>query len=91
MRNSTTDPMTLNDMTDNVFATGMQAGLATLARSLPVPLMLGGPCSDRRLEVFEDAGGVRMGARSSFALQVPGSHVPLFGAGSGKHEPEAGY
>ena len=82
MRNSTTDPMTLNDMTDNVFATGMQAELATLARSLPVPLMLGGPYSDRRLEDFEGAGGVRMGSRIWAALRVLRSHVPLFGAGS---------
>ena len=57
MRISTTDPMTLNDVTDNAIAADMQAELATLARS----------------------------------LQVLPSHVPLFGAGSGKHELEAGY
>jgi CO dehydrogenase/acetyl-CoA synthase delta subunit len=90
MRISTTDPMTLNDMTDKVIAAGMQAELANLARSLRVPLMLGGSCGDRALEVFENAGGVRMGSRISVALRVLGSQVARFGAGSGQHEFEAG-
>lgn len=75
----------------NTIDEGMQAELATLARSLRVPLMLGGPCSDQPLEVFENAGGVLMGSRIAVALKVLGSHVPLFGAGSGRHEREAGY
>jgi hypothetical protein len=91
MRNSTTDPMTLNDMTDKVFATGMQAESATMTRSLPVKLMPGGPCSDRAPGASANAGGVRTGSRISVALRVLRSRVPLSGAGSGKHEPEAGY
>ena len=75
----------------NAIAADMQTELAKLARSLRVPLMLGGPCSDEPLKVFENAGGVRMGSRISVALRVLGSHVPLFGAGSGQHELEAGY
>ena len=91
MRISTTDPMTLNDVTDNAIAADMQIELGTLVRSLRVPLMLGGLCSDRSLDSFEGAGGVRMGSRIWVALRVLGSHVPLFGAGSGQHELEAGY
>lgn len=59
----------------------MQAELARLSRSLDVPLMLGGTCSNRPLDAFEDARGVRLGSRIAVALQVLGSHVPLFGAG----------
>lgn len=59
----------------------MQKELAHLSGLLEVPLMLGGPCSDRPLNLFENAGGVRLGSRIAVALQVLGSHVPLFGAG----------
>ncbi len=60
----------------------MQTDLAVLGRSLEVPLMLGGPCSDQPLQAFEDVGGVRLGSGIAVALQVLGSHVPLFGADS---------
>ncbi len=64
----------------------MQAELAKLARSLGVPLMLGGPYSDQPLELFENAGGVRLGSRISVALQVLGAQVPPFTAGPGRQQ-----
>ena len=75
----------------NTIGEDAQTELAALTRSLRVPLMLGGLCSDQPLGVFENAGGVRMGSRVSMALQVLGSHVPPFGAGSGQKAFEAGY
>jgi hypothetical protein len=45
-------------------------------------LLLGGSCSDRPLDAFEAAGGVRLGSRISVALRVLDSHVPAFGGGS---------
>lgn len=71
----------------------MQAELAKLARSLGVPLMLGGLCSDQPLELFENAGGVRLGSRIAVALQVLGAQVPPFTAGPGRQQaagPKAG-
>jgi DNA-binding transcriptional MerR regulator len=59
----------------------MQFELARLSGSMDVPLMLGGPCSDRPLATFEGARGIRLGSRIAVALRVLGSHVPLFGAG----------
>jgi DNA-binding transcriptional MerR regulator len=61
----------------------MHAELADLSRSLDIPLMLGGPCSDQPLADFEDAGGVRLGSRIPVALKVLGSRVPLYAATSG--------
>lgn len=56
----------------------LQTGLAALARSLDVPLMLGGLCSDQPLTDLEAAGGVRLGSRIPVALKVLTMHVPLF-------------
>jgi DNA-binding transcriptional MerR regulator len=59
----------------------MQKRLAGMSASLSVPILLGGPCSDQTLPVFEDAGGIRLGSRIAIALQVLGSHIPVFGVG----------
>ena len=59
----------------------MQQRLAGLSASLGVPVMLGGPCSDRAVGEFEEAGGIRLGSRIAVALRVLGSHVPAFGTG----------
>jgi methanogenic corrinoid protein MtbC1 len=66
----------------NTIGQKLQRELATLAGSLGVPLLLGGSCSDRPLDAFEAAGGVRLGSRISVALRVLDSHVPAFGGGS---------
>ena len=59
----------------------VEAELARTRQLLKVPLMLGGLCSNRPLEIFESAGGVRLGSGIATALKVLGSHVPLYGAG----------
>ncbi|MCB1758208.1 MAG: MerR family transcriptional regulator [Gammaproteobacteria bacterium] len=62
----------------------METELAALAGLLDVPLFLGGPCSDRPLEIFEGAGGVRLGSRITVALRLLGSHLAPLGAASGQ-------
>ncbi|RME34652.1 MAG: hypothetical protein D6786_04255 [Gammaproteobacteria bacterium] len=48
----------------------LRAALAALAAGMPVPVMLGGPCSDAPLAEFEAAGGIRLGARIPVALRL---------------------
>lgn len=68
----------------------MERELADLLISVDVPVMLGGPGSDRPLPVFEEAGGVRLGSRIAVALRVLGSHVPAFGAGESRGRSRGG-
>ncbi len=53
--------------------------LAGLARTLGVPLLLGGLASDQLLPAFEGAGGIRLGSRIAIGLKVLGTHVPAHG------------
>lgn len=67
----------------------MQEQLVGLNALLNVPLMLGGPCSDRALGRFEASGGIRLGSRIAVALQVLGSYVTAFATGQeGRHNRE---
>lgn len=63
----------------------MEKELASLAAGLKVPLMLGGPCSDDELSLFDKAGGVRLGSRIQVALELLASRVALF-SGSGEND-----
>ena len=59
----------------------LHASLAQLSIDMDVPVMLGGMCGDEPLDVFEQAGGIRLGARVSTALKVLATHVPAFSGG----------
>ena len=60
---------------------GMDGRLAALIPQVGVPVLLGGPVSDRPVERFEAAGGVRLGPRIGVALKVLGDQVPVYGGG----------
>lgn len=55
--------------------------LVDLRTRVKVPILLGGPGSDRSMPLFEQAGGVRLGSRIAVALRVLGSHVPVYSKG----------
>lgn len=59
----------------------MEGRLAALIPAAGVPVLLGGPVSDRPVNRFEAAGGVRLGPRIGVALKVLGAEVPVYGGG----------
>ncbi|MES9994160.1 MAG: MerR family transcriptional regulator [Candidatus Thiodiazotropha sp.] len=57
--------------------------LATLTEESNLPVLLGGQASDKRLAVFEAAGGLRLGSRILAALQVLSSQVEVHSGARG--------